>query len=180
MVQLHKSEKGFTLIEILVVVAIIGLLSSIVMAALSTARVKARDSRRLSDILQIKKALELYYLNNNTYPSILAEGEAGCAGWDSSAVDNDGNGRFFIEPLETSGMIVKMPKDPLNSPSCAGYTYRYYLYTGGNSGCTKTFYVLGIYDLEGTNGGNHASSPGWNCPSRNWSLEFEWVTGAYE
>ncbi|MCF7833652.1 MAG: prepilin-type N-terminal cleavage/methylation domain-containing protein [Candidatus Pacebacteria bacterium] len=63
-----KHSKGFTLIELLVVVAIIGILSSVVLASLNSARAKARDARRLSDVTQIQKALELYFNENGKYP----------------------------------------------------------------------------------------------------------------
>lgn len=62
------NKKGFTLIELLVVIAIIGLLSTLAVVALSSAREKARDSKRLSDLKQIQTALELYYTDNNAYP----------------------------------------------------------------------------------------------------------------
>jgi len=51
--------KGFTLIELLVVIAIIGVLSTIVMASLTSGRAKARDSKRLSDLGQMSKLLNL-------------------------------------------------------------------------------------------------------------------------
>lgn len=64
-----KSVAGFTLIELLVVIAIIGILSSVVLASLSTARLKARDVRRISDIKQIQLALELYAdANSSSFP----------------------------------------------------------------------------------------------------------------
>lgn len=63
------NKKGFTLIELLVVIAIIGLLSTLAVVALSSARQKARDSKRLSDLKQIQTALELYYTDNNAYPT---------------------------------------------------------------------------------------------------------------
>ena len=66
------NKKGFTLIELLVVVAIIGLLSTLSIVALNTARAKARDARRVSDIKQIQTALELYYNDNAAYPSSTA------------------------------------------------------------------------------------------------------------
>jgi len=62
------NNKGFTLIEMLVVVAIIGLLSSVVVVGLGSARQNARDARRISDIRQIQNALEVYYSTNQSYP----------------------------------------------------------------------------------------------------------------
>ena len=64
---IHR-ERGFTLIELLVVIAIIGILSSIVLASLNTARAKARDARRLSDLKELQTALELYFSDYNSYP----------------------------------------------------------------------------------------------------------------
>ena len=66
------NKKGFTLIELLVVIAIIGLLSTLAVVALGSARVKARDSKRLSDLKQVQTALELYYTDNNGYPTASA------------------------------------------------------------------------------------------------------------
>ena len=66
-----NSKKGFTLIELLVVISIIGLLSSVVLASLNTARAKSRDARRISDIRQIRNALELYKDSTGYYPTTL-------------------------------------------------------------------------------------------------------------
>ncbi|MFH1947461.1 MAG: prepilin-type N-terminal cleavage/methylation domain-containing protein [Candidatus Magasanikbacteria bacterium] len=63
------NKKGFTLIELLVVIAIIGLLSTLAVVALGSARLKARDSKRLSDLKQTQTALELYYTDNSAYPT---------------------------------------------------------------------------------------------------------------
>ena len=84
---MQNRERGFTLVEILVVVAIIGLLSTIAVVALGDARKRGRDSKRVSDIRGIMTALELYNNDNNGYPVemsgvVLGQGDhrALCAG----------------------------------------------------------------------------------------------------
>lgn len=64
-----KSQLGFTLIEILIVISIIGLLSAATLIGLGAFRGQGRDARRLSDLRQIQNALELYYANNSSYPA---------------------------------------------------------------------------------------------------------------
>ena len=63
------TQKGFTLIELLVVIAIIGLLASVVLLSLNSARAKSRDAKRMSDVRQLASALELYFNDNNAYPT---------------------------------------------------------------------------------------------------------------
>ncbi len=65
---IHK--KGFTLLELLVVIALIGILSSIVLASLNRARDKSADTARMATMREIEKALNLYYSNNGSYPVI--------------------------------------------------------------------------------------------------------------
>lgn len=69
---MKSKQKGFTLIELLVVIAIIGLLATIVMVSLNTARAKARDARRISDVRQLQLALQMYYDSAGSYPAALS------------------------------------------------------------------------------------------------------------
>lgn len=64
-----KRQQGFTLIEMLVVVAVVGLLSSVVVVGLSGAREKARDARRVADVRQIQNELETLYTDTTGYPA---------------------------------------------------------------------------------------------------------------
>lgn len=67
-----SSVKGFTLVELLVVIAIIGVLSTLILLQLGTARAKARDAKRISDVSQIRTAIELYFDDNNgQFPTAL-------------------------------------------------------------------------------------------------------------
>lgn len=62
------SNGGFTLIEILIVVAIIGILASIALVGLGGTRSKARDAKRIAEVRQIQSALELYFNRCGWYP----------------------------------------------------------------------------------------------------------------
>ena len=89
---MFMKKRGFTLIELLVVIAIIGLLSTLSVVALGTARERARDAVRLSDLRTISIALELYYNENSAYPTAatavtLGAGNYAClnvSGWDAT------------------------------------------------------------------------------------------------
>jgi prepilin-type N-terminal cleavage/methylation domain-containing protein len=65
----QHNKKGFTLIELLVVIGIIAVLTSIAVVALGSARKKARDAKRVSDVKAVQNALELYYQESNGYPT---------------------------------------------------------------------------------------------------------------
>ena len=62
-------NKGFTLVELLIVIAIIGVLSSVVLSSLNISRNKANDAKRIASIKQLQTALETYYNDNGQYPS---------------------------------------------------------------------------------------------------------------
>lgn len=62
-------RKGFTIIELLVVVAIIGILAAIILATLASPRDRANDASRLQAVKEIQKALQLYVANNGYFPA---------------------------------------------------------------------------------------------------------------
>jgi len=138
----YRNNKGFTLIELLVVVAIVGLLSSIVFASLNTARLKARDAQRYSNLAEIRNALFLYANDHNgNFPTDYGGSDDNNGDW-PTAFKND------LAPYMST-----IPKDPLNGKTdCCGSVnyYAYWLITttwgwGGN--CTGKL-VLWAYPAE--------------------------------
>lgn len=134
----RKKEKAFTLVELLVVVAIIGLLATVVLFAVEGIRSKSRDSRRVSDIKSIQEGLTLYQNNHQTYPVY----NGYITGGDTMST-----------ALVSEGLIQSVPTDPLNS-SIEGVTYKYHYYSDQG----KT-YLLKYY-LE--TGSIHGKSQGLN------------------
>ncbi len=63
----HERSKGFSLVELLVVISVITLLSAVVLSALGAARVRARDAARLANAQQLSVALEQYETSAGTY-----------------------------------------------------------------------------------------------------------------
>ncbi|MEK7552576.1 MAG: prepilin-type N-terminal cleavage/methylation domain-containing protein [Patescibacteria group bacterium] len=125
-------KRGFTLIELLVVIAILSLLSSIVIAALAPARAKARDSKRVQDLIQLRNALELYKAQNGRYPDDKEVGAAQGAGFDCwecniispSTCDSAHPGCSFQSPYTARKLLTDLnpflktlPSDPSVPPS---------------------------------------------------------------
>jgi len=73
-----KFYRGFTLVELLVVIAILAILSTLGVSNFQTARIKARDLSRKSDLQTIAKSLEAYVNDHRTYPSSDSSGRIIC------------------------------------------------------------------------------------------------------
>lgn len=75
MYQLFTNKKGFTLIELIVVISIIGILSSLLVANFMNVRQKTRDGVRKKDLEQVRLALETYRIDVGEYPAYLYPSE---------------------------------------------------------------------------------------------------------
>ncbi len=96
-----NKRAGFTLLELLIVIAIIGILISVGVVSYSQAQKKSRNSRRRSDIKALQNAWEQYYADHNsTYPNV----NGGCP--DASAMSTYLPAGFPTDPKDGSSYIV--------------------------------------------------------------------------
>lgn len=105
--QARQFNYGFTILEMMVVIAIIGIVSGIVTASISDSKAKGRDAKRIADISVIQLALENYYDRNSEYPTSLSN----LVSFDSSVPIKDpssGNDYSYVA-LECSGGIPDIP-----------------------------------------------------------------------
>ncbi len=66
----QAQDRGFTLVELLVVISIIAVLAAVLMANFMGARERARDAKKIQDLYALKSALRMYYNDNQRYPGV--------------------------------------------------------------------------------------------------------------
>ncbi len=141
----EKSASGFTLIEVMVVVVILSILAAIVVPKIMGKPDEARITKAQSDIRSLSAALDLYRLDNFTYPTTDQGIEALV-----TAPGGLASGARYQE----GGYIDRVPKDPWGNP----YNY---LQPGTH----------GAYDLYSFGADNAPGGQGINADIGNWSTE---------
>lgn len=124
----HSKKSGFTLIELMVVMAIIGTLASVVMVSVETARSKARDTARKAALNQIQVALELYRNDHGTFQVAGGGHMGGGQGW--LAYENGSTyGTAVTRVLYNEGYLTApIIDDPTTTPG-----YMIYVCNNGQS-----------------------------------------------
>jgi general secretion pathway protein G len=129
---MQNAHRGFTLIEIMVVVVILAVLGALVVPKILENVDKARVTRAQSDIRAIQTALDLYRLDNFKYPTT----EQGLAALVKQPVDPT------ITNYRSGGYLGSLPKDPWNNP---------YIYV--SPGADGRDYEITTYGRDGKQGG---------------------------
>jgi prepilin-type N-terminal cleavage/methylation domain-containing protein len=112
-------SKGFTIVELLVVIVVIAILATVTIVAFNGVQARARDSQRMSDITAIDKAIKLYIVDNGHAPDfsgacpVTGGPDSGCFANDIAGLGPNGS-PYSWSKLETelSPYIKKLPVDP--------------------------------------------------------------------
>ncbi|MGB3945436.1 MAG: prepilin-type N-terminal cleavage/methylation domain-containing protein [Candidatus Saccharimonadales bacterium] len=148
---MRRSTSGFTIVELLIVVVVIGILAAISLVAFNNTQARARDNVRYTDAKAIVKALELYKTDNGTYPVTSVTATSSCgAGHTNGYSYSTATDGSWLKPLVDGGYLSKPPSPP--NQSCSNY-YRY-LHPGATSyNCparTNSYYVLEFVGTDAT------------------------------
>lgn len=122
---MNPARRGFTLIELMVVITLIAILSTIALFGIGKVQASARDVKRSSTMNGIQTALERYYADNQQYPT--------------------GGFQAMVGTLVTGGYLASVPKDPAGNctTACAQ--------SGGTwQPCGTIVYPQYIYDSSAT------------------------------
>ena len=146
MISLKKKDQGFTIVELLIVIVVIGILAAIVITTYSGIQAKARNAKRQSDIDALQTQIEAYYTTNQHYPSLTDMNTPSWLATNMPSLDlgatvdpswSTANATCGTQPAAGEGLFVATPTAgcyayaPTGASNCS---------TTADSGCTA--YVL--------------------------------------
>lgn len=178
-----EARRGFTIVELLIVIVVIAVLAAITIVAYNGIQAKARDSGRMTKLGQLTRGLELYYANNGRYPTI----DHGLGTETSCGSQTDNWGHCDRLRILTDSLAPYVTIDPTSLSQATQGNY-YYSYAS-QSGDNWQSYGIMVY-LEGSGGANdggyyanaYEMGPGPTYCSRTYSgTGAEWLnkSGVY-
>ncbi len=113
-------KKGFTLVELLVVITIIGILANIGLNTFTSAQKKSRDAKRKAYLRQTSDALETYYNDKGEYPAPTNDGSGNIKGCGADAEQDCSWGDIFQNATTETIYMIQLPED-----MTTGHTFFY-------------------------------------------------------
>ncbi|AHB42462.1 fimbrial protein pilin [Candidatus Saccharibacteria bacterium RAAC3_TM7_1] len=116
-------KRGFTIVELLIVIVVVAILAAITIVVYNGIQQRARDTQRVADMRDLKQQIEVYYIDNGSYPT--CSGTDGCYSTSTNTLY-----RITAMPINSASKFV----DPTNTDTQYGYYYtRRYKKTGATT-----------------------------------------------
>jgi general secretion pathway protein G len=141
----QKRQPGFTIVELLIVIVVIGILAAITIVAFNGVQARGRDSARIQKVKDIAKAIELYKTDNGFYPKI----QDGASSESSCGSQTDNWGHCDRNKILSDAISPYMMLDPTSLSNATQGTYTYY-YTSQPNDSWQTYGMM--VALEGSGG----------------------------
>lgn len=173
-----KHVSGFTIVELLIVIVVIGILAAITIVAYNGVQTRAADTARITKIKDIAKAIELYYVDNGRYPPIL-DG----VGWETNCGSLTESWGHCDRNKQLADMLAPYIKIDPTSLSDTTQENNYYHYTSQSVDNYQTYGMMVHLDGSGgqNDGGYYPNSyevgqkPGY-CLSKYTGVDARWTT----
>jgi prepilin-type N-terminal cleavage/methylation domain-containing protein len=144
MVSLKRKQSGFTIVELLIVIVVIGILATLVIVTFTGIQQRARNTKRQTDINAIQSHVEAYYADNGMYPTLANLNSAAFVSTNLKGLDpaamQDPSWSTSIAACTTSGAVTMIA-----APAADCYAY-----SPGPSGCDDSATNCTSYTLTAT------------------------------
>ena len=148
MISLKKRSQGFTIVELLIVIVVIGILALLVITTYSGIQAKARNSKRQTDIQSVQTQLEAFFSQNGYYPSRTDMNDSSWLGTNMKSLD---------QTALTDPSSPTQSKTLVSAPAAKSYAYQV-TQSDGSTSCESDDTTCAKYTLtatyEGTVNGN--------------------------
>jgi prepilin-type N-terminal cleavage/methylation domain-containing protein len=140
MISLKKRSQGFTIVELLIVIVVIGILALLVITTYSGIQAKARNSKRQTDIQSVQTQLEAFFSQNGYYPSLTDLNSSAWLGTNMKSLDQNA----LIDPSNPT-----QSKTFLSAPAAKSYSYQV-TQSDGSTSCESDDTTCAKYTLTAT------------------------------
>lgn len=139
MVSLKNKNKGFTIVELLIVIVVIGILATLVIVTFTGIQQKARNTQRQTDINAVDSHVEAFYAQYGAYPTV-------------AQLQNDAWRAKFMKGLDPSALLAPNSTTAIDSTAATVNKYQYApTQDDGSTACTGTDVTTGDQPVTDTN-----------------------------
>ncbi|HSW36740.1 MAG TPA: prepilin-type N-terminal cleavage/methylation domain-containing protein [Candidatus Saccharimonadales bacterium] len=145
--KINRKQQGFTIVELLIVIVVIGILAALVITTYTGIQAKARNSKRQTDVQSIQTQLEAYFAQNGHYPSLTDMNDSSWLTTNMKSLDVGA----LKDPQGSGSTLVTAP---------VAKSYAYAVANSGGTSCESDDTTCATYTLTATleGGGTYAKS----------------------
>jgi len=140
-----KKNKGFTIVELLIVIVVIGILAAITIVAFNGVQQRGQNANRASDIASIVKAAELYNIDNSSYPR---QGAAGGMDTNFPVTVLQLPVEKIVSPTAVDGTTNSITESTATYLADPTNRYRYQARQEGGASCWSTAHICVGFEIR--------------------------------